>query len=140
MTRRLLLALFVLVLACDDAPKPQPQVLLDGVQIEAVPNDWPSFTRAYSKVLSGGITVTVKRHTSEYESLGRRSDGTLTQSDGRWVLFEPEKVADKILDRDIAARVQAFADEVLRLDREYIASKPDTFVDKNGTTWKRVQP
>jgi hypothetical protein len=68
----------------------------------------------------------------------RFTSGELTQSNGRWVLFEPERPADKILDREILPIVQRFCDEILALDAAYVKSDPGEFVDVRGVRWRRV--
>jgi hypothetical protein len=65
--------------------------------------------------------------------------GELDQTDGRYVFFEPEKPADKILDRDILPIVQKRCDEIMAMDKAFRASDPDQFEDKQGNVWKRLK-
>lgn len=107
-----------------------------GLRIEDKPSDRPKFERVYSADLTNGRTIKVTMRTTFG---GRRySFGELNQPGGRWVIFEPERVADKILDPALVPLVQSKVDEILEIDRRFVASDPSEFVDEGGVQWRRI--
>lgn len=97
----------------------------------------PKFRRFYSRQLDARAHI--KLEARSFWSLGRRAwSGELRQPGGRWVFFDPERVADKILDPLLVPLVEAACAEAIRLDREFIRSRPAEFVDEDGTTWRRL--
>ncbi len=110
------------------------QELPNGITVSNEPEDVPEFKRVYSKQLDARAKVTV----TAKSFMGRMMSGELTQPNGRWVLFEPRAVADKILDPALVPLIEAFVSEVERLDHAYMANDPGEFVDEKGTKWQRV--
>jgi hypothetical protein len=113
----------------DVKPMPTP------IKVSDVRGDAPEFKRRYEVMLPRRIRMKVEMHTFMRD---RMDDSELTQADGKWVLFDVRSPADKILDREILPYVQQFAKEIIRMDAEYIRSRPAEFVDENGTRWRRV--
>jgi hypothetical protein len=97
--------------------------------------DRPAFKRTYKARLSQGRAITITARTT---FSGRNYSGELTQPGGRWVLFDPERVADKIIDPALVAPVMEICRAALSMDDAYVASRPREFVDEGGTTWRRV--
>lgn len=62
--------------------------------------------------------------------------GELDQG-SKWVLFDPEYPADKILDRDILPAVQSKAALILAADKSFRSSRPTQYTDSDGVTWRR---
>jgi hypothetical protein len=116
--------------------KPAIDELPNGITVSSIPEDRPKFARVYTKVLSDGRRVEVNAKTST--GLGRWFRGELTQPNGRWVLFDPKEIADKILDPALVPLVEEFCSEVSRLDAAFMANNPGEFVDEAGSTWRRV--
>lgn len=106
-----------------------------NIAIENGNEDPPQFHRIYTGKVEGGSTIEVHMHTF----LGTRmQDGTLTQYNGKWLIFDPVAVADKILDAKIAEQTQAFVDKVFELDKEYIKNVPYEFIDSEGQRWVKA--
>jgi hypothetical protein len=105
-----------------------------GMNVENVREDVPAFGRHYSAQLDDGrsIKVTMKTFMGS-----RMCDGELDQAFGRWVLFDPHAIADKMLDPNLVPKVKAACEEIFALDRAYMASNRPEFVDEHGTTWRR---
>lgn len=111
------------------------QITNMGINIEDVhDDDPPKFKRVYTKEIMN-VVAKVTVYTSMFGA--RETSGELTQRGGRWVLFEPERVADKIIDRELSPLVQDFCDEVSKLDKEYMRSNPSEFTDTRGNTWRK---
>jgi hypothetical protein len=108
----------------------------NGIEIALVPNDEPQFRRGYTARIDGGFRVEMELRTSS----GRRYDSSsLYQANGKYILFDANAVADKIIDRDLYPKVQAVVDRILELDADFLASKPTRFTDENGVVWQRVK-
>ena len=96
----------------------------------------PEFKRIYKAVLSPKARITIKARTTMF---GDRSfDGELTQPNGRWVLFDPFRIADKILDPTLVPLVEETCKAIFALDRQYMDPPPQEFVDESGTRWTRA--
>jgi len=97
----------------------------------------PEFERIY-KFRIETPTRTVELTITAQTFLGSRMvRGELTQSNGRWILFDPDQVAEKIIDRELVPIVQEKCNEILRVDKNFVDSKPDRFKDTSGDTWIR---
>lgn len=100
-------------------------------------NDPPAFRRDYHARLVNGFSVTVKMETSMFGERRERYS-QVTQANGRWVLFDVRRVADKIIDRELLPMVQAASREILAMDAAFVANEPRQFRDSRGVTWQRV--
>lgn len=70
-------------------------------------------------------------------SYGRRFSGELTQPNGRWVHFDPERIADKIIDPLLVPLVEKAVRAVFALDKAFMDSRPDRFTDEKDRVWVR---
>jgi hypothetical protein len=104
-----------------------------GIEVKADREDVPRFKRIYTARLDNRATITIKASSF----LGRNLSGELTQPDGRWILFDPDKVADKILDPLLVPIVEKYCDEIKRLDKEFMRGNPNSFIDEKGNEWVR---
>jgi hypothetical protein len=117
------------------SPKHEVVVVTDeSMRIENVREDAPAFKRIYKGHLDARCSITVTMKTS-YGS--RYKSGELTQPNGRWVLFDPDEVADKILDPVLVPLVQSFCDAAEVQDKAFIQSDPREFSDEHGARWVR---
>lgn len=105
-----------------------------GIHIEDNRADRPEFKRTYTAKLDNRCSIKLEIRTGYGD---RYKSGELTQPDGRYVLFDPERVADKIIDPTLVPLVEDACREILTLDREYVASNPDRFTDEGGHIWVR---
>jgi hypothetical protein len=112
-----------------------PTVRDGNVNITPQREDRPEFKRVYQVAVGDGFKVEITMRTY---SFGRCDWSQLTQKNGKWILFDAKAVADKILDRELYPLVQAAVDQILALDRAYIATDPGEFIDDTGATWRRV--
>lgn len=107
-----------------------------GISIKAVREDAPKFKREYTAKLDDGRSIKVTMYTIWR---GRRtSNGELTQRDGKWVLFDPERVAEKILDPALVPKINARVKEIFSLDRAFMHNQPGEFTDETGAVWRRA--
>lgn len=109
---------------------------LGDIQTKSVREDAPEFKRIYKMRLDDNAAMEL----TAWTFLGRRTlDGELTQPDGRWVDFDPERPADEILDPRLIPLIEARVKEVRALDREFMRSAgPAEFTDETGQRWKRA--
>ncbi len=133
----LLGAIFYTIERPKPAPDPLPQNGDGGFAITLSPEDRPEFKRTYKKKLDARCTIKVDIYVFYGSHISE--SGELTQPDGRWVLFDPRKVADKIIDPVLVSLVQKACDEILALDAAFRANLPDEFTDDGGVKWKRAK-
>lgn len=100
-----------------------------------VPEPLPEFQRIYSARIMRGIEIklTIKQFCG-----GMLRHGELTQPDGKWLLFEPERIADKIIDPILLPEVTRVVEEMMNADKKWRGSSISEFKNKNGETWKLV--
>jgi hypothetical protein len=105
-----------------------------GFHIKKVREAAPQFKRIYTAKLNdrASIKLTVRTFMNS-----RMWSGKLTQPNGRWVLFDPKAVADKILDQILLPLVKDRCREAFSLDREFLNSHPREYVDEHGAIWRR---
>jgi hypothetical protein len=108
------------------------------IKIRDVPEDTPKFKREYTAKLTKNATVTITMRTYFSFSSKRDSSGELTQPDGRWILFNPDRVADKILDPVLVPLVKQYVKKIYEMDEAFIAGQPSEFTDEHKTIWRRV--
>lgn len=99
--------------------------------------DYPVFRRIYRSKIDDRCRVTIKARTTMFRE--RDLDGELTQTNGRWVLFDPRAIADKILDPVLVPKIQAVVDRVRIIDAEFLRSGTSEFTDRGGARWVRQQ-
>ena len=116
-----------------DSSKRGTTVTPTGLRIRDMPANRPEFERVYSADLGNGKIIEVRYRTY----INRSNSGELDQPGGRYVLFDPDNVADKILDPALVPLVQARCDEIKQIDAAYIKSKPSEFIDEDGVKWRR---
>jgi len=104
------------------------------IDVQSVRQGAPEFRRMYSAQVNQDVRIKIEIYTS---FTGRAKWAELRQGDGRWVVFDPDRVAEKILDRAIVPLVQRHVDQIYTIDKEFIRSDPDEFTDKKGQKWKR---
>lgn len=109
-------------------------VLANDVTVKDVPNDRPEFKREYKVRLNANVKMTITIWQSTWLLI---TQGELDQPDGKWVIFEPEKPADKILDRELLPLVEKRCREILATDKAFRAAKPNSYIDDTGAVWVR---
>lgn len=109
----------------------------DGVSIELSQEDRPAFERTYTCKIDGGFTVQITMRTFLGQHSRQCWAATVTQRDGKKISYEPEAVADKIIDRELYPAVQACTDKILAMDKEFNKSLPASFQDQDGYVWER---
>jgi hypothetical protein len=110
-----------------------------GIHTEDVPGDIPEFKRVYSAKLAGTDRHCTLKVTMRTWSLGLSKSAELTQDNGRWVSFDPDNIAEKILDRALVPLIQQYVDEIYSLDEGFRKSDPAQFIDERGVAWRRVE-
>ncbi len=116
--------------------KHEAPVNTTGVHVTDVPEDVPQFKRNYVAAVTDDVTITITMKTYSY---GRQSAGELRQSDNKYVWFDPERVADRILDHTLVPLIEDRIKAIFTLDREFIKSNPCQFTDEKGTKWCRCE-
>lgn len=99
--------------------------------------DPPEFERVYTGYVLRGIKVQLKIYRSGGSGYIYQN-GELTQPNGKWVLFSPDRIADQIIDPVLLPEVQRMVSEMQRLDREFRKNPPTFFIDERGTKWSRI--
>lgn len=105
------------------------------VSVKLQREDVPKFRRTYTACLNRDVSIEVTYQTDDY--LGRYPYGMLNQTGGRWVSFDPDKPAERILDRDLLPAVVAACAAFHGLDRAFIMEGTTEFTDEKGARWRR---
>jgi hypothetical protein len=104
------------------------------IKVTDVREDAPEFRRDYESVIVRGIKVKISVRRGFFRGSYYKS-GELTQPNGKWVLFDPEDVADKILDPEILGEVERVCSDIIAMDNAWRSEPKRAFVDKNGQQW-----
>jgi hypothetical protein len=110
----------------------EPPVDTTGVKVTEVPEDMPQFKRNYVAQVTDDVKITI---TMKTYSFGRQSAGELRQSDDKYVWFDPERVADRILDHTLVPLIEERIKAIFSLDKEFMNSNPCQYTDEKGTKW-----
>jgi hypothetical protein len=102
-----------------------------AIQVKEVAEDAPKFKREYKVALTEGRSMTVAIQNYGFIS-GISRSGELD-----YILFDPDRVADKVIDPALAPLVQRYCAEIEVADDAWRASRPDRYVDSEGATWVR---
>lgn len=116
-----------------------PALITGPITVKDIRPDVPEFKREYTVILPRDITmkITIRSSYDSYSGYSLYTEGELMQPDDRWVLFEPERPADKILDRELLPSIEVYCKEILGQDRQFRHSKPNEFTDESGAIWIR---
>lgn len=112
------------------------QVPANNISIEDHREDAPEFKRTYSVTVKRGIRVSVTIYRSFLGTIYR--GGELRQPGGRWFLFDPDRIADKIIDPVLLPEVEAAVSAISRIDAQWRQTDPAEYRDNRGQLWRRV--
>lgn len=106
-----------------------------NLKVDNIREEKPQWGRRYVIRLDDRATLTI----TAYDFMGSRSvGGDLRQPNGKYVTFQPNEIADKIIDRTLVPLVEKACEEILALDRAYAQSNHQEFVDESGARWERA--
>lgn len=116
------------------AVPPAEQAATAIIKVEA--EDCPAFFRHYLLPLPRNMRLEIDAKTIHGN---RRYTGWLWQWDGKVVGFDPQSVADRILDRDLVPVLEKVCPVIIAADQLFLNS-PDSsqYTDKTGQRWMRV--
>lgn len=137
-------------------PKPNPEprfpedfaaalpTKLDGATSEVAipfaaktaPESAPYFRRIYTTNINR-IKLDVTARSWSFQR-HRDFSGCLTQPNGNWVLFDPDRIAEKILDPTLVPLIAKAVELAKALDAEFVREGMVEFVDEKGVTWRRT--
>lgn len=106
------------------------------ISVTLAREDAPKFKRKYTAALPAGGKIEIEIRNG-WRGNGTYRTGTLTQRDGKWILFDPYAVADKIIDRDLRPIVESLTSQILLADAQFRQTPPVSFIDENGAAWRR---
>lgn len=110
---------------------------LVGISMKTKAEERPRFEISYSKQIDDNANIIITCY-SFWGGTERTMSGELRQPNGRWVLFEPYRVADKILDPRLIKPIEDFVKIVVKMDNKFIRSKPSEYIDKSGQKWVKA--
>jgi len=111
-----------------------------GISIKSKPESPPEFGRTYTTATEPGVVIKVEIKNWRYCS-DTYTTGVLTQPDGKWIIFDVKRVADRIIDPVLLPAVESVVKEILKIDAAFRKTKPTEFTDEKGVTWiRKVQP
>lgn len=124
-------------------PVQAPVVLNDTIITEDAPsNEPPEFRRIYTVKIDYETTLRVTiyyrwwlyQHDPDIES-----NSELSQKDGKWVSFDKDNIADKILRPELVPEIEKYCSQISEMDATYRASDKNEFTDYRGVTWQKVK-
>ena len=108
-----------------------------NIKIDDIRDDAPEFGKTYAGKLSNNARVELTARC--WFSWERRSwTGSLTQPNGNSISFDPDRIADKIIDPVLVPLVKAFVDASKQLDAEFMNGPLNSLVDNKGGIWKKA--
>jgi hypothetical protein len=138
--KTLLLSLSILcagIIGCNDAPPvPLHNLSQSGVTID----EYLTFQITYTLALTQGRTLTVQVRSKPWLEDEIDFSDKLQQPDGTWVIFDCDRIADKIIDTNLAAEITPYCAQLHQQGKDYWESHdytPEEFVDSQGTHWKK---
>lgn len=118
--------------------QPKPLVRHERITTSLERDEAPRFARSYKTSLTSYVTCEIIAKYGYY-GRGREFGGMLRESGGEWVIFDPQNIARKIIDRNLVPLVSEFVRIVQALDAEFVRTQADHFTDKRGQTWINSQ-
>lgn len=106
-----------------------------GISIQNIANDVPEFERVYTARLDDRASITIRMKIFMGSIL---KSGELTQPNGRWIMFDPDAIADKILDPVLVPLVQKYVNEIYDLDHAFRENETTEYTDNEGHKWRMV--
>lgn len=121
-----------------EVPQPvQEAAPLHDLTIKDIPDDAPDFRREYSTTIARGIVVTIeirKGHGNE-----TYTNGELRQPDRKYIFFDPDRPAEKIIDPVLLPEIEVVCREIAKVDSQWRARPILEFTDKAGQRWVRAE-
>ena len=109
----------------------QDYVLTEVIESVYGKDDTPRITRIYTQKLAEGFKVELTAKNRYFRSQ-RDYSGILTQLDGSWIFFNPENIAERIINKQLVPQVEDFVAKALVLDR---ADTLTEFMDEQKRIW-----
>ena len=116
-------------------PPPTPVVVKDDFKLDA-----PRWERHYTARLDHRCVLKITAADGYFSfSKPRGFEGTLIQPNGRTIYFDPERIADKIIDPVLVPLIQKACADIFVLDAAFcLNGKPDRIRDAKGQVWVRA--
>src|SRR5882724_7390381 len=92
---------------------------VNGITVTNGKNAMPEFLRIYKAKLDDRCEIEVEMRSW---SIGRTDWSTLTQPNGNHVIFDMNRIAEKIIDPLLVPLVETTCAEIRKLDAEYMAT------------------
>ncbi len=149
MTNRIWLLSIVLLAGCagkKDTSKPQiptETITSSGTTLQGYPDFARSWTAQLSEHRTIKVTSTAKpwlKDSFDDYALSISFDDELEQADGRWVIFDCNNIADKIIDARLVEEIRPYCVLLHKTAVDYWKAHdyiPDSFTDSTGTVWRR---
>lgn len=138
-----MIVMLVLVAGLVGCEPPKPPIPLHGISQSGITVDqYLSFKTTYTMPLTDGRTLKVDSLSEPWLSDTIDFSDQLQQADGRWVIFDCDNIADKIIDHSLVTEVTPYCaniHETAKLFWEERNYTPDEFMDRQGVVWKKVQ-
>lgn len=110
-----------------------------NVTVKNVPAAVPKMERHYTAKLSDDAVIDVTIFTWGLSWSPLYKSAKLTQPNGNMIYFDPDKIAEKIIDHDLVPLVQAAVGQIYELDAPYRENGgPTEFVDEKGAVWRKL--
>lgn len=148
--KRLMLCLALLVGCSKPAPpalQPAPQPQPGFTTSEPSLKQDPTFVVTFSAPLSQGRSIKITARSMPWlrqYDLGDEVEfeDEVRQADGKWVVFDCDAIADRIIDLDLVKELRSYCKIGHEMAKDYWKKRdysPDEFVDSTGQKWIKAK-
>ena len=109
-------------------------LVFNTIRVEHKPTD-VTLRRIYTTALENGFSIVIETYDLGLEWSRRYgTTGRLNQPDGRYILFNTDRIADEIIIPGLIPQVEAATKKIFEMDK-YLTEHESSFVDSRGRTW-----
>jgi len=146
MRKLLVLAVALSIAGCKSPAPLAPGTLTSDAVTDT--NKYRDFDKVYHFQITSEVQMNVTSELTpwlqkcDFFGCGRYAltfSDELKQRDGKWIIFDCDDVAEKIIDRDLVPKVESACKSIHAIATEFWRQNndPNEFTDRDGRIWRR---